>query len=311
MEWVVCTLLRTTPLLALQGGTPQSRSPPTLLGGTSTAIMRSHHLTLMFPSLPHPRYPTSLHCQDRFQSDRRPRCYHCRVLCHPQSVPLLDQVCSPLLCRKLRKHLLLQFLISSLAPRLLSGQGHSVFALHPTSPLQMCRLLLLPHLSLPGRLGHASKRCLRLLPRQKRAGDEQSLMLPPPHKFLRFHLPPQFIHLLPLLFRRLALLPLRAPSASADQRQGRLTHRLLSGTPNSPTSTTTVKFVRASTRILSKGSKYFYSSSLCSPLSCKSLAATLRPCDDPTHTFGDKLKKRSCLLFSRWTLSARRSSSTR
>ena len=94
-----------------------------------------------------------------------------------------------------------------------------MFVSHLTRLLRMCRLLLLLHLPLPGRLGHANKRCLRLLPRQKRAGAEQSLMLSPPHKFLRFHLPPKFIHLLPLLFRRLALLPLRAPSASADPHQ--------------------------------------------------------------------------------------------
>ena len=214
MDWVDCALLRTIPPLTLQGGTHQRRLL-TLLGGTPTSIMRSYHLTLMFSCLPHPRYPTSLRCQDRSHHD----CYHRRNLCHPKQVPLLDQVYSPLLCRKLRKHLLPQFLPSSVPHRLLSGQGHSVFALHPTSPLQMCRLLLLPHLSLPGRLGHANKRCLRLLPRQKRAGAEQSLMLSPPHKLLRFHLPPQFIHLLPLLFRRLALLPLRAPSASADPHQ--------------------------------------------------------------------------------------------
>ena len=111
MEWVDCALLRTIPPLTLQGGTHQRRLL-TLLGGTPTSIMRSYHLTLMFSCLPHPRYPTSLRCQDRSHHDHRLRCYHRRNLCHPKQVPLLDQVCSPLLCRKLRKHLLPQFLLS-------------------------------------------------------------------------------------------------------------------------------------------------------------------------------------------------------
>ena len=266
----------------------------------------------MFPCLPHPRYPTSLRCQDRSHHDHRLHCFHRRNLCHPKQVPLLDQVYSPLLCRKLRKHLLPQFLPSSVPHRLLSGQGHSVFALHPTSPLQMCRLLLLPHLSLPGRLGHANKRCLRLLPRQKRAGAEQSLMLPPPHEFLRFHLPPQFFHLLPLLLhRRLVPLPLPGLSASAGKRRCPRTPHQQSDTPSSPTSTTTIKFVRVSTKTLLRGSKYFYSSLLCSPRSCKNLAATPKRCDAPTPTFGSRQKRKSCLPCLGWTLSARRSSSTR
>jgi hypothetical protein len=171
----------------LQGGTLQRRSLLTPLGGTPTAIMRSYHLTLMFPCLPHPRYPTSLRCQDRSHHDHRLRCYHRQSLCRPQLVPPNHKFCNPPLCRVLRKNLQAQFLRSPLAPRLWNSQNLFVFVSHLT---RLCRLLLLLHLSLPGRLGHANKRCLRLLPRQKRAGAEQFLMLFPHRQFLRFHLPP-------------------------------------------------------------------------------------------------------------------------
>ena len=115
----------------------------------------------------------------------------------------------------MRKSLLVQFLLSSLVPRPLSVQDHFEFVLLPTHLLQSHRLLLLLHLPLPGRTGHASKRYLRLLRRLRHVGAAQSLMLPPPHKFLRFHLPPQLFHLLPLLLpRRPAPLPLRALNES-------------------------------------------------------------------------------------------------
>ena len=105
----------------------------------------------------------------------------------------------------------MQILLSSMVPRPLSDQDHLEFVSLPTHLLQLHRLLLLLHLPLPGRPGHANKRCLRLLHRPKHAGANLSLMLPPPQKFLRFHLPPQFFHLFPLLLlRRPAPLPIRA-----------------------------------------------------------------------------------------------------
>ena len=84
----------------------------------------------------------------------------------------------------MRKNLLAQLLPSSVFPRPLSDQGHYEFVLLPTHLLQSHRLLLLLHLPLPGRPGHANRRCLRLLLRLKRAGVEQSLLLPPPNNFL-------------------------------------------------------------------------------------------------------------------------------
>ena len=128
-------------------------------------------------------------------------------------------------------------------PRPLSYQGHFEFVLLLTHLLQSHRLLLLLHLPLPGRPGHASKRYLRLLHRLSHAGAAQSLMLPPPNKFPRFHL--QFFHPLPLLQpRRMVPLPLHGLSESADKRPCLLTPRQQSGTLSSPTSTTTTKFVR-------------------------------------------------------------------
>ena len=216
MAWVACALHRITLLLTLQGGSSNKhRTLLKLQGESQTSNLRSF---LMQPMLPRPCCPTFLRCQDLFQRSHRLRCYHRQSLCRPQLVPPNHKFCNPPLCRELRKNLQVQFLRSSLAPRLWNGQNLFVFVSHLTRLLRMCRLLLLLHLPLPGRLGHANKRCLRHLPRPKHAGVVQSPLLPPPHEFLRFHLPPQFFHLLPLLLhRRLVPLPLpgRAP-ASVD-----------------------------------------------------------------------------------------------
>ena len=144
----------------------------------------------------------------------------------------------------MRKNLLAQFLPSSVFPRPLSDQGHYEFVLLPTHLLQSHRLLLLLHLPLPGRPGHANRRCLRLLLHLKHAGAELSLMLPPLHEFLRFHLPPQFFHLLPLLMLRHPASLLRALNESGAKRPCPLTPRQPPGTLSSPTSTTIVRFVR-------------------------------------------------------------------
>ena len=76
MAWAASTWHPITPLLMFQGGTNQRRILLTPQGGTSTAKMRSLHLTTMLPSLPRPHYPTFLRFRDWPQHDHRLRC-HC------------------------------------------------------------------------------------------------------------------------------------------------------------------------------------------------------------------------------------------